>query len=78
MEHTEKKPAGMYQLGPWRENSLARCIMAQYSNLPFKFSVPSINNVGVVKVHIEKISGKKFGAKTITPWNQPDPNTEDE
>jgi nitroimidazol reductase NimA-like FMN-containing flavoprotein (pyridoxamine 5'-phosphate oxidase superfamily) len=53
-------------------------LMAQYSNLPFKFSVPSINNVGVVKVHIEKISGKKFGAKTITPWNQSDSPTEDE
>jgi nitroimidazol reductase NimA-like FMN-containing flavoprotein (pyridoxamine 5'-phosphate oxidase superfamily) len=53
-------------------------LMAQYSNLPFKFSAPSINNVGVVIVHIEKISGKKFGAKAITPWKKPDPNAEDE
>ena len=44
-------------------------IMAQYSNLDFKFNEPSVVNVGVLKVKIEKISAKEFGAKTITPWN---------
>jgi len=53
-------------------------LMAQYSNLTFKFSKPSVYNVGVVKIHIEKISAKKFGAKSIAPWNQADASPEDE
>ena len=44
-------------------------IMAQYCNRDFKFSKPSVINVGILKVKIEKISAKEFGAKTITPWN---------
>jgi len=44
-------------------------LMAQYSNLQFKFSAPSINNVGVIKIHILKIAAKNFGAKTLTPWS---------
>lgn len=46
-------------------------IMAQYSPLPFKFSLPSIQNVGVVRVRIVKISARKLGAKAPTPWSQP-------
>jgi len=49
-----------------------RCMqvmMAQYSEREFKFSEPSIRNVGVLKVHIETITAKEFGAKAITPWN---------
>ena len=48
-------------------------LMAQYSDLTFKFSAPSIRNVGVVKVKIKEISARKFGAKAITPWNRDDP-----
>ncbi len=44
-------------------------VMAQYSNREFKFNEPAVRNVGVIKVHIENISGKLFGAKAITPWN---------
>lgn len=44
-------------------------VMAQYSNRKFKFNEPAVRNVGVIKVHIENISGKLFGAKAITPWN---------
>lgn len=42
-----------------------RCLhllMAQYSNLDFRFNAPAVNNVGVIKVHIGKITAKKFGA----------------
>ncbi|WP_073169010.1 pyridoxamine 5'-phosphate oxidase family protein [Tangfeifania diversioriginum] len=49
-----------------------RCLellMAQYSDRDFKFNSPAIKNVGVMKVHIEKISAKEFGAKPDTPWN---------
>ena len=53
-------------------------LMAQYSNLNFRFSVPSIRNVGVVRVNIKKISARKFGAKAITPWNQNETGDEDE
>lgn len=45
-----------------------RCLqllMAQYSNIEFKFNAPAVNNVGIIKVHIEKITGKEFGAKII-------------
>jgi len=49
-----------------------RCLellMAQYSDRDFKFNSPAVKNVGIVKVHIEKISAKEFGAKPDTPWN---------
>jgi uncharacterized protein len=45
-------------------------IMAQYSQISFKFSPPSINNVGVVKISILNISARKFGAKVIMPWHK--------
>lgn len=44
-------------------------LMAQYSNREFKFGKPAITNVGIFKVRIDKITGKEFGAKAITPWN---------
>lgn len=43
--------------------------MAQYSEREFKFSKPAVVNVGIMKVHIKKITGKVFGAKAVTPWN---------
>ena len=48
-----------------------RCLlllMGQYSDREFKFSRPAVENVGILKVKIEKISGKEFGAKAVTPW----------
>ncbi len=45
-----------------------RCLellMAQYSDLGFKFSKPSVENVGIIKVAIVKISAKEFGAKAV-------------
>jgi nitroimidazol reductase NimA-like FMN-containing flavoprotein (pyridoxamine 5'-phosphate oxidase superfamily) len=49
-----------------------RCLfltMAQYSTREFKFSAPAVKNVGILKVRIEKISAKEFGAKPVLPWN---------
>jgi len=46
-----------------------KLLMAQYSNREFKFGKPAITNVGVFKVRIDKITGKEFGAKAMTPWN---------
>ncbi len=43
--------------------------MAQYSDREFKFSKPAVENVGIMKVHIKKITGKVFGTKAVTPWN---------
>lgn len=43
-----------------------RCLellMGQYSDREFKFNKPSVENVGVIKVAIKKISAKEFGAK---------------
>ena len=45
-------------------------IMRQYSDREFKFGKPAVVNVGLMKVHIDKITGKIFGAKAVTPWNQ--------
>jgi nitroimidazol reductase NimA-like FMN-containing flavoprotein (pyridoxamine 5'-phosphate oxidase superfamily) len=48
-----------------------RCLhllMAQYSDRKFKFNAPALKNVGIMKVIIEKISAKEFGAKAVTPW----------
>lgn len=48
-----------------------RCLhllMAQYSDRKFKFNAPAVKNVGIMKVIIEKISAKEFGAKAVTPW----------
>ena len=47
-----------------------KLLMGQYSNRNFEFSAPSIKNVGVIKVHIKKITAKEFGAKAVTPWNR--------
>lgn len=38
-------------------------LMAQYSDLPFKFNEPAVKNVGVFKVKIEKIGAKRFGVR---------------
>jgi hypothetical protein len=45
-------------------------IMAQYSDREFKFSRPAVENVGIIKVAIEKITAKEFGTKAVTPWNR--------
>ena len=44
-------------------------LMKQYSDREFKFSAPSVKNVGVIKVKIETLTAKEFGAKAQTPWN---------
>ena len=44
-----------------------KVLMRQYSDREFKFGKPSVKNVGVIKVHIEEISAKIFGAKAVTP-----------
>ena len=54
---------------PEKERCMGR-LMAQYSSLDFKFSLPSLLNVGVIKVHIQTISAKNFGAKATTIWSK--------
>jgi uncharacterized protein len=42
-----------------------RCLnlfMTQYSKLEFKFNAPAVKNVGIMKVNIETLSAKEFGA----------------
>ncbi|MEN8116429.1 MAG: pyridoxamine 5'-phosphate oxidase family protein [Bacteroidota bacterium] len=49
-----------------------RCLeilMSQYSDREFKFNVPAVKNVGILKVSINKLTAKEFGAKAVTPWN---------
>jgi nitroimidazol reductase NimA-like FMN-containing flavoprotein (pyridoxamine 5'-phosphate oxidase superfamily) len=51
-------------------NEKTRCLnllMSQYSDREFKFSKPAVENVGIIKVVIDKISAKEFGAKAKTP-----------
>ena len=47
---------------------LMEVFMTQYSDRDFKFGKPSIVNVGIIKVKIEKITAKEFGAKAETAW----------
>jgi hypothetical protein len=47
---------------------IVKQFMTQYSDLPFKFNAPAIRNVGIILVHIDKISAKEFGAKAVTSW----------
>jgi hypothetical protein len=49
---------------------LLKILMSQYSDGEFKFGKPSVENVGVFKVEIEKLSVKVFGAKAVTPGNR--------
>ena len=48
---------------------LLQVFMDQYSDLPFRFNAPAVKNVGVILVHIGKLTAKEFGAKAVTPWN---------
>ncbi len=36
-------------------------LMEQYTDMPFKYSEPSVRNVKVWKVEVDKISARKFG-----------------
>jgi uncharacterized protein len=46
-----------------------KIFMNHYSEHEFQFKTPAVNNVGVYKMKIDKITAKEFGAKTLTPWN---------
>lgn len=47
---------------------LLKLLMQQYSDREFKFNEPAVTNVGILKVNIEKITAKEFGAKPDLPW----------
>ncbi len=42
-------------------------LMEQYSDREFKFNKPAVVNVGIIKVPIDKITGKEFGTKAVAP-----------
>lgn len=46
---------------------IVRKFMTQYSELPFKFNDPAIRNVGIILVHIDKLTAKEFGVKAVNP-----------
>ncbi len=48
-----------------------RCLellMKQYSDRKFKFGKPSVVNVGIIKVRINNITAREFGAKPELSW----------
>ncbi|HSH19411.1 MAG TPA: pyridoxamine 5'-phosphate oxidase family protein [Draconibacterium sp.] len=52
-------------------NEKTRCLnllMKQYSDRDFKFGKPAVENVGIIKVAIEKLTAREFGAKAGLPW----------
>jgi hypothetical protein len=54
-------------------NEKMKCLekmMAHYSDLEFRFSVPSVQHVGVFRVKIDRLTAKEFGAKAPTPWKR--------
>ncbi len=44
---------------------LLKIFMAQYSDREFKFGKPSVENVGIMKVSMEKVSAKDFGVNVV-------------
>ncbi len=50
--------------------SCLNTVMSQYSEREFKFGKPSVVNVGIMKVHVDRLSAKEFGAKAVTPWTK--------
>lgn len=50
-----------------------RCLnllMDQYSDRNFNFNPPAVKNVGILKVHIKKMTAKAFGTKVIPSLNR--------
>jgi len=45
---------------------LLQKLMGQYSERNFKFGKPSVVNVGILKVKIQKINAKEFGVKSTS------------
>jgi hypothetical protein len=43
-----------------------KLLMACYSERQFRFNSPAVKNVGIMKVHIDQISAKEFGASSLT------------
>jgi hypothetical protein len=48
------------------KEQIVKQFMTQYSDLPFRFNTPAIRNVGIILVHIDKLTAKEFGAKAET------------
>ncbi|MDA3878985.1 MAG: pyridoxamine 5'-phosphate oxidase family protein [Prolixibacteraceae bacterium] len=52
------------------KTEILHIFMAQYSDQKFKFNAPAVKNVGVMKMKVDKLTAKHFGAKAPTPWNK--------
>lgn len=52
------------------KTEILHIFMAQYSDREFQFNAPAIKNVGVIKMKIEKLTAKHFGAKASTVWGK--------
>jgi uncharacterized protein len=37
-----------------------KIFMKNYSDMEFDFSIPSVNNINIIKINIEKMTGRKF------------------
>jgi len=42
-----------------------KIFMKNYSDIDFKFSKPSVDNIKIIKIEIEKLSGRQFEYPTI-------------
>ncbi len=49
------------------KNRLLQVLMAQYSDLEFKFNPPAVRNVGLFRVFIQKMTAKEFGVRPVIP-----------
>lgn len=52
------------------KEKILHLFMKQYSDKTFKFNAPAIRNVGVVKIKLDNIKAKEFGAKAAKPWDK--------
>jgi hypothetical protein len=46
---------------------LLKVLMAQYSKREYQFGKPSVENVGIIKVYIKKVSARDFGVNVEIP-----------
>lgn len=52
-----------------KKEECLRILLKNYSNREFKFNAPAVRNVAILKMKIEKLCAKEFGAKASTVWN---------
>ncbi|MGD9555479.1 MAG: pyridoxamine 5'-phosphate oxidase family protein [Mangrovibacterium sp.] len=49
------------------KHRLLKALMAQYSELEFKFNPPAVRNVGIVRIPVSSMTAREFGVRPVVP-----------